>query len=190
MQINLQIFSKERRLSKTYCVLPFGTQGFSGSVEGGVVLLADGRLVLALGTGLLVRLSPSGCQHDVITGHKYSMISLKLKGHGNDADFLGFLQIMVSQRSLTLPFEPFRFWLQIRGDISNRKTTPRLSESPSRRVSDSPSFLLNFQKPTLPLAESGSRISITNISANLGDLCRTYLHMEKPQKIRLVAMSL
>jgi hypothetical protein len=73
--MKLTKLSKERRLSKTYCVLPFGTQGFSGSVEGGVVLLADGRLVLALGTGLLVRQSG---QHDVITGHKYSMISLKL----------------------------------------------------------------------------------------------------------------
>jgi hypothetical protein len=26
-------------------------------------------------------------------------------------------------RSHTLPFEPFRFWLRIRGDIRNRKTT-------------------------------------------------------------------
>jgi hypothetical protein len=50
-------------------------QGFSGGVEGGVVLLADGRLVLALGTGLLVRQSG---QHDVITGHKYSMIKSEI----------------------------------------------------------------------------------------------------------------
>jgi hypothetical protein len=48
-----------------------------------------------------------------------------LKGHGNEADFLGFLQKLVPHRSLTLPFEPFRFWLQIRGDIRNRKTTSR-----------------------------------------------------------------
>ena len=34
-----------------------------------------------------------------------------LKGHGNEADFLGFLQILGPHRSLTLPFEPFRFWL-------------------------------------------------------------------------------
>jgi hypothetical protein len=53
-----------------------------------------------------------------------------LKGHGNDADFLGFLQKLVPHRSLTLPFEPFRFWLRIRGDIRNRK---RLPDS-SRRV--------------------------------------------------------
>jgi hypothetical protein len=51
-----------------------------------------------------------------------------LKGHGNEADFLGFLQKLVSHRSLTLPFEPFRFWLRIRGDIHNRKTTLRLDE--------------------------------------------------------------
>jgi hypothetical protein len=47
---------------------------------------------------------------------------LGLKGHGNEADFLGFLQKLVPQRSLTLPFEPFRFWLRIRGDIRNRES--------------------------------------------------------------------
>ncbi len=57
-----------------------------------------------------------------------------LKGHGNEADFLGFLQKL---GSLTLPFEPFRFWLRIRGDIRNRKTTPRLGESASRRLGES-----------------------------------------------------
>jgi hypothetical protein len=61
-----------------------------------------------------------------------------LKGHGNQADFLGFLQKLVSHRSLTLPFEPFRFWLRIRRDISNGKTTPEIGNSASRRV-DSPS---------------------------------------------------
>ncbi len=39
-------------------------------------------------------------------------------------------------------------------------------KSASHRLSDSPSFLLNIQKPTLRLGESGSRFSITNISAN------------------------
>ncbi len=52
-----------------------------------------------------------------------------VKGHGNEADFLGFLQKSAPHRSLTLPFEPFRFWLRIRGDNCNRKTTPRLGES-------------------------------------------------------------
>ncbi len=67
-----------------------------------------------------------------------------LKGHGNEADFLGFLQKLVSHRSLTLPFEPFRFWLRIRGDIRNPKTTPRLSKSASRRLSDSVSRGVGF----------------------------------------------
>jgi len=57
--------------------------------------------------------------------------SWMLKGHGNEADFLGFLQKLGPHRSLTLPFEPFRFWIRIRGDIRNRKTTPRLAESGS-----------------------------------------------------------
>ncbi len=34
---------------------------------------------------------------------------LYLKGHGNEADFLGFLHKSVRHRSLTLHFEPFRF---------------------------------------------------------------------------------
>jgi hypothetical protein len=51
----------------------------------------------------------------------------KLKGHGNEADFLGFLQKSVRHRFLTLHFEPFRFGLGIRGDIRNRKTTPRIA---------------------------------------------------------------
>ncbi len=37
-------------------------------------------------------------------------------------------------RSLTLPFEPFRFWLRICRDICNRKGLP---DSASRRLSDS-----------------------------------------------------
>jgi hypothetical protein len=40
-----------------------------------------------------------------------------LEGHGNEADFLGFLQKLVPHESLTLPFGPFRFWLRICGDI-------------------------------------------------------------------------
>jgi hypothetical protein len=60
---------------------------------------------------------------------------LTLKGHGNEADFLGFLhkKKSVRHRSLTLHFEPFRFWLRIRRDIRNRKTTPRLAESGSQQ---------------------------------------------------------
>jgi hypothetical protein len=54
-----------------------------------------------------------------------------LKGHGNEADFQRFLHKSVRHRSLTLHFEPFRFWLRICGDIRNRKTTPRVGESPT-----------------------------------------------------------
>ncbi len=63
----------------------------------------------------------------------------KLKGHGNETDFLGFLQKLVPHESLTLPFEPFRFWLRIRVDIRIRKTTPRYhryGESPTPRITD------------------------------------------------------
>jgi hypothetical protein len=61
------------------------------------------------------------------------MSGYDLKGHGNEADFLGFLQKSVRHRFLTLHFEPFPFGLRIRGDIRNRKTTPRLAESGSRQ---------------------------------------------------------
>jgi hypothetical protein len=52
-----------------------------------------------------------------------------LKGHDNEADFMGFLQKSVPHKSLTLPFEPFRIWLRIRGDIRNRKMTFRLGKN-------------------------------------------------------------
>jgi hypothetical protein len=74
------------------------------------------------------------------------LLATVLQGHGNEADFLGVLQKLIPHRSLTLPFQPFRFWLRICGDIYNRKTTPRLGESAfeclkensaSRRVGDS-----------------------------------------------------
>ncbi len=63
----------------------------------------------------------------------FAVQNYTLKGHGNEAEFLGFLQKSVRHRSLTLHFEPFRFWLRIRGDIRNRKTTPLLAESGSRQ---------------------------------------------------------
>ncbi len=76
-----------------------------------------------------------------------------LKGHGNQADFLGFLQKLVPHRSLTLLSEPFRFWLRIRGDIRNRRTTPRLAEWGSRRLSDSASRGVD-DSPTRRVGES------------------------------------
>ncbi len=80
-----------------------------------------------------------------------------LKEHGNETDFLGFLQKLVPHRSLTLPFEPFRFWLWIRRDIRNWKTTTRLTESESQRLTDSPSWRVGFWMFKRKLGESGSR---------------------------------
>jgi hypothetical protein len=53
----------------------------------------------------------------------------ELKGHGNEPNFPRFLHKSLWPTSLTLHFEPFRFWLRIRGDIRIRKTTPRIGES-------------------------------------------------------------
>ncbi len=69
--------------------------------------------------------------------------NITLKGHGNEADFLGFLQKLGPHRSLTVPFEPFRFWLWICEDIRNRKTTPRFSESATLRLGESGSRWLS-----------------------------------------------
>ncbi len=59
--------------------------------------------------------------------------------------FWGFLQKLVPHESLTLSFEPFWFWLWIRGDIHIQKTTPRYhryGESPTLRISDTGSCQL------------------------------------------------
>ena len=72
---------------------------------------------------------------------------MHLKGHGNEADFLGFLQKLVPHRSLTLPFEPFRLRLRIRGDIRNRKKTRRVDDSPTRRVGESATEFLQEKSP-------------------------------------------
>ncbi len=37
--------------------------------------------------------------------------------------FFDFLHKSVRHSSLTKPFDPFRFWLRILGDIRNRKST-------------------------------------------------------------------
>jgi hypothetical protein len=74
---------------------------------------------------------------------KFFLLNFKkssLKGHGNEADFLGFLQKLVPHESLTLPFEPFRFWLRIRGDIHIRKTTPRY-----HRYGESPVYKYKYK---------------------------------------------
>jgi hypothetical protein len=62
-----------------------------------------------------------------------------IKGTGNETDFLGFLQKLVSHESLTLPFEPFWCWLRIHWDIHIWNTTPRYhkyGESPTPRITD------------------------------------------------------
>jgi hypothetical protein len=77
---------------------------------------------------------------------KFALMQVKLKkiellkGHGNEADFLGFLHKSVPHESLALPFKPFWFYLQIRGDIHNRK---RLPNSPSQGV-DKIAYRYNF----------------------------------------------
>ncbi len=55
------------------------------------------------------------------------------KGTCNERNFPRFLHKSVRHKSLTLPFEPFRLLLRIRGDIRNRKTIPRLVESGTRQ---------------------------------------------------------
>ncbi len=70
--------------------------------------------------------------HGGISG--LSLIFSRLfKGTWQRGGFSGVLQKSVRRRFLTLHFEPFRFGLRIRGDIRNRKTTPRLAESGSRQ---------------------------------------------------------
>jgi hypothetical protein len=44
----------------------------------------------------------------------FQLAALYLKGHGNEADFLGYLHKSFPHESLTLPFEPLQFWLRIR----------------------------------------------------------------------------
>jgi len=95
-------------------------------------------------------------------------------------------------RSLTLPFEPFRFWLQIRGDIHNQNLTPWLSESGnrwlpvlvSRGVTESPyqwvanslhQWVTNSlhqwvrESPTSRIGESGSRQLPVLVSGGVGN---------------------
>jgi hypothetical protein len=86
--------------------------------------------------------------------------------------------------------------------------TPQLAESESQRLAKSESQRLTksesqhlAKSESRQLAESGSRFSITNISANLKPKlerleryqCKRSMRnqfLQKPQKIRLIAMSL
>jgi hypothetical protein len=67
-----------------------------------------------------------------------------LKGHGNEADFLGFLQKLGPHRSLTLPFEPLAFGFEFAEISVIEKRGRRLSDSASRGVDDSPSWGVDF----------------------------------------------
>jgi hypothetical protein len=73
------------------------------------------------------------------------VISLLLKGHGNEADFLGFLHKSVPHEYLTLSLEPFQFWLRIRSHIRNRKTTNRLAESGNQQDFSRVPFFQTFK---------------------------------------------
>jgi hypothetical protein len=68
-----------------------------------------------------------------LSTHLFCGFALPLKGHGNEPVFPTFLHKPVRHGFLTIPIEPFRFWLQILGDIRNRKTTPSIGESGSRQ---------------------------------------------------------
>jgi hypothetical protein len=52
------------------------------------------------------------------------------------------LHFEIVPRSVTLHFEPFRFWLQIRGDIRNRKTSRGVGDTPIWQVEESPTLSL------------------------------------------------
>jgi hypothetical protein len=60
--------------------------------------------------------------------------------------FCGFVQKLVPHESLTLPFEPFRFWLRMRGDIRIQKPLPAITHTES--------LLLNFFKRKLSVSST------------------------------------
>jgi hypothetical protein len=82
---------------------------------------------------------------DFISTSFLHVVAKILKGHGNEADFPRFLHKSVRHRSLTLNFEPFRFWLRVRGNIDFGfefaeifEIEKRLPDPLSRGVADSP----------------------------------------------------
>jgi hypothetical protein len=119
--------NKRYTVKKRLLVLPSPAAGYY-ALPGRVWLVTSRRL----GTGKPLTFFYSECRVYYITETNKDIMG-NLKGHGNEADFLGFLHKPVWHRSLTLRFEPFRFWLRIRRDIRNRKTTPRLAESGSQQ---------------------------------------------------------
>ncbi len=105
--------------------------------------------------------------------------SMFLKGHGNEADFLGFLQKLVSHRSLTLTSSCSDFGFEFAEIfvIENDSPTQRLGdpgESGSWRLSDSRSLevantpIWRVGETMTPLlAESESRL--LNVKRKLGE---------------------
>jgi hypothetical protein len=94
---------------------------------------------------------------------------------------LACLHKLDPHRSLTLPLEPFRFWLRIRGDIRNRKTTPRLIES-GIRSADSLSRRVVFRLRISPRIRSQNR---NGLKCSVRDQCRTNLckNLGKPASL-------
>ncbi len=104
----------------------------------------------------------------LISSCRYLKVNLKakiyiyVKGTWQWGGFSGVLQKLVPYRSLTLPFAPFQFWLQIRGDICNQKMTPRLdnrqlSDTASRGVGELLTLWRGFWMFKRKLGESGTR---------------------------------
>ncbi len=71
------------------------------------------------------RLRPRGWRSSYSFDWMHSAYSVHLKGHGNEQDFFLHKSVRHGSLTCTLPFEPFQFWLRIRGDIRIWQTTPR-----------------------------------------------------------------
>ncbi len=99
-----------------------------------------------------------------------------IKGTWQWTNFLMFLHNSGQHRSLTLPFEPFRFWLLIRGDIHNRKSTPQLGESGSRWLPVSVSQGVTGS-PHRWVGESPTPRLLLLVSDVVGPFCSKYLSM-------------
>jgi hypothetical protein len=95
--------------------------------------------------------------HSVLSETSKLFDNITLKGHGNEADFLGFLQKLGPHRSLTLPFEPSPIGFEFAEIFVIEKQLPDsvnrgVSDSPTRRVGESA-----FECLKEKLGESGSR---------------------------------
>ena len=115
-----------------------------------------------------------------------------------------FLQKSVRHRFLTLKFEPFRFGLRIRGDIRNRKKTPRLADSESRGVVDSPNrvvFRLRISPRIRSPKRNGSKGIVRDLwgpnfcknprkSASLPCPFKTHIYTEKISCVHSLCISL